>query len=232
MKIPARLFMLLLMIGGGLAGWLIAPYTYPKPIWDKLDIPSKQKDIVEILFVDHNDFEEVQNDIVYVKAESGDVYSILHNEWNLLPSLPNAQYIQKIGVQNGNADSPIVATSNENKFYQLNGTTWELFNEHKEFHWSNEFEQCVTTKEWQDVPPVNTGVIDSAGFVFEHTISGFFKCYVLYDDGHLEAWSRAASSLGTFWIAPFYCVTGIVSGAIFGIILWLYSRNRNKKELS
>lgn len=229
MKIPTGVIALLLMIGGGIAGWLIAPFTYPQPTWDKLDIPAKQKDVAEILFIDINDFEQVQNDVIYVKTKSGDVYSIFHNEWNLLPSLPDAQSIQKIGVQDGNVDSPIVATSNENRFYQLNKTTWKLLNEYKEFHGINEFDQCITTKEWQVVPPVSKGVIDSKGFVFEHTISGFFKCYVLYDDGHLEIWSRAASGLDNIWVAPFYCVIGIVSGAILGVILWLYRRNLFKK---
>ncbi len=231
MKIPTWLLTILFIFGGGLIGLIIAFNTFPEPKWDKLVIPSKQKDVTKILFVDHNDAEKVQNDIVYVKTKAGNVYSILHDEWSLLPALPNKEIVNKIGFNIGDVNSLIVATSNENRFYQFNGTDWSSINNYKEFHWSSEFDQCATTKEWRHTPPVESGVIDSKGIVFEHTISGFFKCYVLYEDGHLDAWSHAASSFEGIGIAQTNCMIGVISGSVLSLVFWLYKRFRIKKEL-
>ena len=229
MKFSTWIITIFFMIGGGLIGVVIA-FNAP-PAWEKSNIISHTKDVSEILFVDHNDPDKVQNDIVYVKTKFGDVYSILHNEWVLLPALPNKEIINKIGANASDTNSFIVATSNENRFYQLEGKNWKSVNEYKEFHWSNEFDQCATTKEWRHPPPVEAGVIDSKGVVFEHTISGFFKCYVLYKDGHLDAWSFEASSLADVGLLQIYCVVGIISGSILSLIFWLYKRFRIKKEL-
>ncbi|SRR6266498_273770 len=230
MKIPAWMLTIVLMIVGGISGVVIAFNTFPEPEWHRLVVPSKQKDLSEILFVDHKDFDKTENDILYVKTKSNSVYSIQHNEWNLLPTLPNGETINKIGFNIGDTDSPIIATTNKNQFYQLGNTSWKLIPEYQEFHWSNEFDQCAITKEWRHTPPIEAGVIDSKGFVFEHTISGFFKCYVLYKDGHLEIWSHTASSLQSMGIAQTNCLVGIISGCVLSSILWFYNRLRSKKE--
>lgn len=230
MKFLARVPAAFLIITGGLIGVVIAFNT--PPIWERYLIPSQQKDVTEILFIDHNDPDKVQNDIVYIKTKSNDVYSILHNEWSLLPELPNGESINKIGLKAGDINSSIVATTDKNHFYQLDDTNWILINDYKELHWSAEFDQCATTKEWRFLPPLETGVIDSKGVVFEHTISGFFKCYVLYEDGHLEAWSHESSSLDIIGFSQIYCGIGVIGGSVLSLILWLYRKFRFKKELS
>lgn len=228
MKLATWIIMILLVIGGGLIGLVIAFNT--PPTWDKLNIPSQQKDVIEILFVDHADPDKVQNDIVYVKTKSNSVYSIFHDEWTLLPELPNRENINRIGLKADDINSSIVATSNNNQFYQLDNTNWTLINDYKEFHWAAEFNQCASTKEWRFPPPVETGVIDSKGVVFEHTISGFFKCYVLYKDGHLEAWSHESSSFDIIGLSLIDCGIGVICGSLLSIILWLYRKFRFKKD--
>ena len=94
MKFPTWIVSVFLIVGGGLIGIVIAFNTPPE--WEKLSIPSRQKDVSEILFVDHNDPDKVQNDIIYVMTESDDVYSVSHNQWSLLPSLPNEETISSI----------------------------------------------------------------------------------------------------------------------------------------
>jgi hypothetical protein len=232
MKFPTWLLTILFIFGGGLIGLIIALNTFPEPKWDKLVILSKQNDVIKILFVDHHDAEKVENDVIYVATKSGNVYSILHNEWSLLPALPNGEIINKIGFNVDDSNRSIVATTKENKFYQLNDTKWELINDYEEFHWSNEFDQCAITEEWRHTPPVEAGVIDSTGVVFEHTISGFFKCFVLYEDGHLEIWSHKASSLEGMGIAQTNCMIGVISGSILSLVIWLYRKFRYAKELS
>ncbi|MBN8658637.1 MAG: hypothetical protein J0M11_23070 [Anaerolineae bacterium] len=231
MKFPNWLLTILFVFGGGIIGLLIALNTFPKPKWDKLVIPSNQKDLVEILFIDHNDFEEVQNDVIYVKSKTGDVYSIQYSEWSLLPSLPDKQIIQKINVSDANINSPIVATTLDHQFYQFDGSAWILISEFKEHHWKGEVEQCIKPDYWRHTPPVGENAIDSNGVVFEHTISGFFKCSILYEDGHLEVWSRASSGLFILWTAPLYSGIGIISGSLLSFIAWRYRKSRSNKEL-
>ena len=222
MKIPAWLATALFIAGGGLIGWLaiwIIAFNSepPPPSWDKVEIFSGRPDVIDILFIDHTDFtEKIIDDTVYVQTESGDVYSIFHREWQLLPSLPDGKTIQKIRLRDGYEDSPIVAITDENDSYQFIDNQWDLIQDYEEFSWGGNFYQCEKSI------PVENNVLDSEGVEFEHAIAAFYKCYILQDDGSLSAWTRTSSgiyAIAYLWYARISCVFGAILGGIVSLVI-------------
>ncbi len=65
-------------------------------------------------------------------------------------------------------------------------------------------------------PPVQKAVRDSAGFRFEHPMSIFVRCYVLYEDGSLEAWSRSDDATGLYLFFRFYGPALGICGGLLG----------------
>jgi hypothetical protein len=80
-------------------------------------------------------------------------------------------------------------------------------------------------------PPTGNDVRDSAGARFEHASAIAVRCYVLYKDGTLEAWTRAdsAQSAGIYTFLIFTPVFGI-AGAIIGVLIGVFiNRYRERK---
>jgi hypothetical protein len=46
-----------------------------------------------------------------------------------------------------------------------------------------------------DRPPVEKGVVDSYGALFERPVSTIVRCYVLLDDGSLEVWVHSGNAM-------------------------------------
>ncbi len=66
-------------------------------------------------------------------------------------------------------------------------------------------------------PPVEKKVRDSAGFRYEPALAFFVRCYVLYDDGTLEVWSRYADATGLRAFLNFYGPAFLASGGLLGL---------------
>jgi hypothetical protein len=167
------------------------------PPWKIIDIQSTHPDSLDILFVDyHYTSDDPVDDILYVKTQSGDIYSIFHNAWSSIPPLPSGNTISEIRRRDGYADSPIIAITSQDKVFQLIDNKWETLENPKEPYWGAEPLQCSN---WRKRLPIRK-IVDSAGVIFEHALADSTKCYVLFNDGSLEVWTRtqdAFSMIGT-----------------------------------
>jgi hypothetical protein len=198
-----------LIVAGGILGLIVGAFFYEffLPPWKTLEIQSTWTDGVDILFVDYHSTEgDPANDILYIRTQSGDMYSVLHNEWSFIPPLPSGNTISEIKRRDGYADSPIVAITTQSKVFQLVDNKWEMMENHKEPFWGMEPEQCA---DWRKRLSFRK-VIDSSGVSFAHALADSTKCFVLFDNGDLEVWTRtqdAFTLMGTLGI-----------GALIGII--------------
>jgi hypothetical protein len=79
-----------------------------------------------------------------------------------------------------------------------------------------EYPACAT--EWNDLPPVRR-VISSAGVRFERPLSTILRCYVLYEDGRLQVWTRKTDVYTFLRIMFLSGIGGLVIGISASIFL-------------
>ena len=78
-----------------------------------------------------------------------------------------------------------------------------------------------------DNPPVEKGVIDSAGVLFERPVSTTVRCYVLLDDGSLEVWVHSGNAMDSMagesqkLVFGFF---GLILGVIISVIVIRYRK--------
>ena len=89
-----------------------------------------------------------------------------------------------------------------------------------------EFPLCATA--WQEHPPIQKGLVDSAGVRFERPLSTILRCYVLFKDGRLQVWTR---STNVFSLMNFVSASAIL-GLFAGIIASVFVRRRLRKPTS
>lgn len=100
-------------------------------------------------------------------------------------------------------------------------------------NWENDFNISNCTKErlgpnashiW-DNPPIEKGVIDSAGVLFERPISIIVRCYVLLDDGNLEVWVHSEDAMSLMKVEGpkiLFTILGAILGIITGLVIVLF----------
>ena len=79
-----------------------------------------------------------------------------------------------------------------------------------------------------DNPPVEKGILDSAGIIFERPVSTIVRCYILLEDGSLEVWvhsGNAMDSMAGEFLKVAYAFFGLLLGVIISVIVIRY-RNR------
>lgn len=198
-------------------------YDFFLPPWKTLEIQSTHTDGVDILFVDyHSTEDDPTDDILYIQTQSGNIYSVFHNEWLPIPSLPSGNVISEIKKRDGYADSPIVVITTQNKVFQLINNKWEMLEDHKEPFWGREPKQC---SDWRKRLSFRK-IIDSSGVSFAHALADSTKCYVLFDNGDLEVWTRtqdAFTLMGTLGVSA---LTGIIAVGTIG-----FRMKRSKQDL-
>ena len=79
-----------------------------------------------------------------------------------------------------------------------------------------EYPSCAT--EWNDHPPVRR-VISSAGVRFERPLSTILRCYVLFEDGRLQVWTRYTDAYTFLTIIFSSGFIGLVIGILASILL-------------
>lgn len=189
-------------IGGLLYGTLLSQ-------WIVTSIGQVTDDAVDILFVDYQYLGAVQleGNTLYVQTPSGEVYSVLRNRWQLLSPLPNGSSISQIWLRDWEVDAPIVAITTQGAAYQKIGGQWELI--------ENRVEQfkgvtpTVCAAKWH--LPV-AGAIDSAGTVFSHALADEYVCYVLFNDGRLQVWTRTLDAFSLMRTLVVGALVGLVAG--------------------
>ena len=197
------LFKATLIVGGGLLGLVAGIFVYEffLPPWKTLEIQSTYTNGVDILFVDfYRTDDDPADDVLYIRTQLGDIYSVSNNQWLLIPSLPGENAILEIKRRDGYADSPIVAITPDNKVFQLIDNKWEALEDPKEPFWGVEPKQCSNWRKRLSFRKI----IDSSGVSFAHALADSEKCYVLFDDGDLEVWTRtqdAFTLMGTLGIS-------------------------------
>jgi hypothetical protein len=213
-----------MMFIGGILGLVIGIFFYNAflPPWKTLEIDSTRTDTVDILFVDyHSTLDDPTDDILYIKTQSGDIYSVLHNEWSPIPLLPDGKTISEIMKRDGYDDSPMVAITTQNEVFQLVDNEWEVLEHPTEPFWGMKPRQCA---DWRKRLSFRK-VIDSSGVSFAHALADSTKCYVLFEDGNLEVWTRtqdAFSLMGTIGISV------LLGAVLVSNVGFRWKRSRNK----
>jgi hypothetical protein len=78
-----------------------------------------------------------------------------------------------------------------------------------------------------DAPPVDKGVVDSYGALFERPVSTIVRCYVLSDDGSLEVWVHSGNAmdlLAGVFMKIVYGTIGAIIGIVIGVIIIRFRR--------
>jgi hypothetical protein len=141
-------------------------------------------------------------------------------------SLPGANDILQIDIQStldDSTDDTLYVVSENEKVYSntLFQDNWKLVDSIPE----NNFEFPLCATEWNDHPPVKTGLVDSAGVRFERPLSTILRCYVLFTDGSLQVWTRSTDLGGLIAMEITSGLIGLVIGIIVSISIWRKMRN-------
>lgn len=97
-----------------------------------------------------------------------------------------------------------------------------MLEDHKEPFWGREPKQC---SDWRKRLSFRK-IIDSSGVSFAHALADSTKCYVLFDNGDLEVWTRtqdAFTLMGTLGVSA---LTGIIAVGTIG-----FRMKRSKQDL-
>jgi len=94
-----------------------------------------------------------------------------------------------------------------------------------------DLDKCATDWVEADRPPVGNNVVDSAGVRIERPSNLILRCYVLLDDGSLQAWVYYISSLGFMGVAMARSLY-ILPGAVIGVILGYFVVRLINKRIS
>lgn len=218
------LFIGTLILIGSIFGLVLGVIFYNNflPPWKTIEIISAHRDGIDILFVDYHSTEDnPTDDVLYIKTQSGDIYSVLHNEWSSIPLLPDGKTISEIMRRDGYDDSPIVAITTQNEVFQLVANKWEVLENPIEPFWGMKPRQCANWRKRLSFRKV----IDSSGVSFAHALADSTKCYVLFANGDLEVWTRtqdAFSLIGTLGISA------LIGIGVVGAVGFKVKRSRNK----
>jgi len=84
--------------------------------------------------------------------------------------------------------------------------------------------------EW--LPLIKSNISDSVYIVHSDEFSGTIRCYILFKNGDLQAWTRSSSVFQYLYIAIIGGGLGFVSGAIIGVIasVFIWRKSRNREE--
>lgn len=213
-----------LIAAGSILGLVAGMFFYEffLPPWKTSAIHSTHTDAIDILFVDYQSTSDNPlNDILYIKTQSGDIYSVLHNEWSVIPPLPSGNTVSEVLRRDGYNNSPIVAITAQNKVFQLINNKWEILENQKEPFWGMKPRQCASWRKRLSFKKV----IDSTGVSFAHALADSTKCYLLFANGDLEVWTRtqdAFSLIGTLGISALFGI------GVMGTVGLKVKRSRNK----
>lgn len=206
---------LIFSILGSILGLAVGLFLFRNfiPPWKHYDIrplPEKASNILLVKY--HLSLDDPTNDILYVKSQSGNVYSIsiLQGTWQMLPPLP-AGSVNKLRLKNEFNDSPLIAASEQGKFYQLSSGPWESLPDLKEpWGWNREPNLCATA--WDEHPHLIQKVTNSTGVSYERPLSTIIRCYVLFDNGSLQVWTRWTDVFGLMLITATSAIIGLLIG--------------------
>ncbi len=209
--------MALSSIAGGLIGIAlgILVYGYIFPFWERITIADKGIDAIEILLVDYLYLADYENNSVYVKTESGDIYSVHQKTWELLPPLDQEFSVSELYLVEPSVEAPLIAVTHQGEDFQLLEGEWKLSNIPKGSYWRAPSSNCAT--DWYLRLIIWRKVVDSDGFRFEHALANEDICYVLLDDGELQAWIRTTDAFSLLLTLKTSIVVSAVIGLFVGI---------------
>ena len=136
-------------MAGGILGLVLGIIFYKNflPPWKTIKIISAHTDGINILFVDyHSTEDDPTDDVVYINTQSGDIYSVFHNEWSSIPLLPDGKTISEIMKRDGYDDFPIVALTTQNEVFQLVDDKVEILENPTEPFWDEAQTVCRLAK--------------------------------------------------------------------------------------
>lgn len=204
---------ILLSLTGCIIGSILAGVLYHfLPFWTITPFGQAAADSRDILFVNYlyPEATSLEKNILYIQNQSGEVYSLAENSMQTLPSLPDGKTILQIQIMTWSFDAPIVAKTAHGETFQLLKGQWEVIPDQKLDFKGFSVEPCAA--EWL-LPAI--GVQDSAGTVFRHALANEYVCYLLFDDGRLQIWTRTLDAFSLMG----YLVIGAFAGLLAGFNL-------------
>jgi hypothetical protein len=84
-----------------------------------------------------------------------------------------------------------------------------------------------------DNPPVEKGIIDSAGVIFERPVSTIVRCYVLLEDGNLEVWVHSGNAMDLMAgkvLKLVFASFGLILGVIISVIVLRYGKKSGESS--
>jgi hypothetical protein len=86
--------------------------------------------------------------------------------------------------------------------------------------------KCVT--DWDDHPPIDEAILDSAGVRGERPLSTILRCYVLFDNGSLQVWTHKSDAMSLIMNElgkVLLVIAGSILGLIGGILIARFGKN-------
>ena len=132
-------------------------------------------------------------------------------------------------------NSPFSGEPTDDVLYVLseNGTIFsnKLFQDEWQIATSEqtrETSSCPT--EW--LPLIKNNISDSVGVVHTDEFSGTLRCYILFNDGSMQVWTRSSSVYEFFYTGSISGGFGFIAGAIVGVIIsiFVWRKSRNSEE--
>jgi hypothetical protein len=204
---PKFLLKLLFSIIGCVIGTILGGVLYEfLPFWTVIPMGQTSDSANHILFVNYTSFEAAGSEkaTVYLQTQTGEVYSFSQKKWQMLPTLPDGKTITQIRLK-GWDDERIVAITAQGEAYQLLNEQWE-FIPNQDF---KGFSPSACAAEWY-LPAI--GVKDSAGRSFGHALADEYVCYVLFNDGRLQVWTRTLDAFSLMLVLVIGALVGLFVG--------------------
>jgi len=220
---------LVITLFGGAIGVAVGLLLFSNfiPFWKHYNLPATPEKVMSILYVDvQTTLDDPTSDIVYVKADSGQVYfiSVGQRDWQTLPSLPSGE-IYQVRLRDGYANSPLIAATEQGKFFQLTNGQWESIPSLKE-PWGLGAERISCMDNWQYRPVLIREVLDSEALIADRPVSTVYRCYALLNNGKVRIWVRFIHFLNMLITVGANTVIGMIIGIR---ISWAIFRSRNRK---
>lgn len=204
---PTCLLNILFSLIGCVIGAILGGVLYELlPFWTIIPMGQTADNANHILFINYPYLGATDSEkaTVYIQTQSGDVYSFAQKKWQMLPTLPNGKTITQIRLKDWD-DERIVAITAQGEAYQLLNEQWE-FIPNQDF---KGFTPSACAAKWY-LPAI--GVKDSAGRSFGHALADEFVCYVLFNDGRLQVWTRTLDAFSLMFVLVIGALVGFFVG--------------------
>ncbi len=209
-SVPKFLLNIMFSLIGCIIGSVIGVTLYNiLPFWTIIPIGQAAANTNDILFVKYQYLEAsfLENATLYIQTQSGDVYSLTQKKSQILPPLPDEKVVSQVQLKDWDSDAPIVAITTLGEVYQLLNGQWELIQDQTQDFKGITPKPCAA--EWY-LPAV--GVRDSAGTVFSHALADEYVCYLLFNDGRLQVWTRTLDAFSLMGVLVISALVGLVVG--------------------